>query len=38
MFAGDHIQHAYGFSDHFGADAIAREEGDFEIHKLFHFM
>ena len=37
MFAGDHIQHAHGFSDHFRSDAVAGEEGNVEIQCIFPF-
>ncbi len=31
-FAGDGFQYAHGFADYFGADTVAGEEGDVEIH------
>jgi hypothetical protein len=31
IFIGNDIQHARGFADHFGPNAIAGEEEDFEV-------
>ena len=33
IFAGDFSNHAHGLTDHFGADAIAREKSNVEIHE-----